>query len=111
VAWLNERFVRLPTTIGVMAIALLASLTLVALLRRGVLDPRTGIDDRAGGEAIAGRHGRCGTDDRQGRGLLDRKRESPSGAASNGGLEAPVRCANPWKSLPTLITICLAERR
>ncbi len=36
VAWLNERFVRLPTTIGVMAIALLVSLTLVALDALGV---------------------------------------------------------------------------
>src|SRR5689334_12202040 len=31
VAWLNERYVRLPTTIGVMAIALIVSLALVAL--------------------------------------------------------------------------------
>jgi CPA1 family monovalent cation:H+ antiporter len=31
VAWLNERYVRLPTTIGVMAIALVVSLALVAL--------------------------------------------------------------------------------
>ena len=77
------------------------------LLRRGVLDPRTGIDDRAGGEAIAGRHGRCRTDDRQRRGLLDRKRESPSGAASMEGSRLPFGVANPWKSLPTLITICL----
>jgi CPA1 family monovalent cation:H+ antiporter len=36
VAWLNERYIRLPTTIGVMAIALLVSVSLVTLDRFGL---------------------------------------------------------------------------
>ena len=36
VAWLNERYIRLPTTIGVMAIAMLVSLSLVGLDRFGI---------------------------------------------------------------------------
>ena len=46
-AWLNERCVRLPTTIGVMAIALLASLALVALDAVGPLGMAAALRTRA----------------------------------------------------------------
>lgn len=44
-AWLNDRFIRLPTTIGIMVIAMAFSVLLLALGAAGTLDPlRLGAD-------------------------------------------------------------------